>query len=124
MVYIVSLEFCCGVLEIGDFPHNTENPEEDKLKKGIENEIINTCVEEALDNGENKYHNFFIATTQKDEQVLAGKVLKDLGFKGKVFKNRTGNTDLVFWSRRGLPREIKKKITEEYNIRKKDYDRW
>lgn len=123
MICIIPLEFCCGVLEIGEFPYNTENQTEDKLKKGIENEIINTCVEEALDNGANKYHNFFIATTQKDGQVLAGKVLKDLGFKGKVFKDRTGSSDLVFWSRKGLPREIKKKITEEYNTRKKDYDR-
>lgn len=124
MITLNTLENCCGVVEIGHFPYNTHLPNEEQLRKEIKEELIDYCIDEALNKEENKYYNFFIATTQKNGQVLAGKILNELGFKGRVFKDSFGNRDLIFWTRRGLPRDLKKEVTKQFNKRKKDYDRW
>lgn len=125
MAYCSTLENCCGVCEIGDFKYDTDTFYRPDEKKRIEDAITEFCAGEASSKDTCTYYNFFIATTKKEGQLEANKALKALGFKSREFKDRFNENILLFWTRRGLPKELKARIREQYKQERKSfYDRW
>ena len=111
-----SLSNCCGVLEVGFFPEDYI-PSTEEVKKKFSEQIADYCAEDSLWGNKRATLDFLIATTNKN-QLYMHPILKGFGFRSRKFKDRFGDHDLYFWSRRGLPREIKslfKKIMKENN---------
>jgi hypothetical protein len=109
-----SLTNCCGVLEVGFFPIDS-TPSEEAIKKEFRNRIAEYCEDESGWDDVESTIDFLIATTNK-YQMYMHPILKGFGFRSRKFKDRFGKDDLYFWSRRGLPREIKslyKKMLKE-----------
>jgi len=125
MAYCSTIENCCGVCEVGEFRYNADISYSSDQKTEIENAIIEFCANEAYDKDTCTYYNFFIATTQKEGQLEANTALKALGFKSREFKDRFNENVLLFWTRRGLPKELKTRIREKYKLERKSFnDRW
>ena len=112
-----SIENCCGVCEIGEFySYSCMSPEE--ITERLKTVILNYCVDDYgydfhVDSKKERYRttNFFIATTS-DEQTFMEAPLRALGFRAKKFESKHGPRPLLFWSRRGLPKEVRKKYKE------------
>ena len=120
-----SLEGCCGVCEISEFPYN-HIAQKDSIKNRLESHLVDYCLDDYSWEGGNTpvYTNFFIATTLEKDQSIAGEVLKSLGFKSRKFLSKHEERDtLLFWTRRGLPKDLHNKIRAEVKERNKN-DRW
>ncbi len=123
-----SLEHCCGVLEIGDFFDLHRRTTED-IKKCLSDTILEACQDELCwseDLTRSRTYNFFIATTN-NQQLKMPTPLKELGFRGRKFISKQDGNILFFWTKRGLPKELRarwNKCVNEYNKEKKLHDRW
>jgi hypothetical protein len=125
------LEGCCGVLEIQNFNYVHKNSPIETIKKELINTIVDSCLD-VIDwsEVENKKlpptYDFFIATTAPEQSYMEAP-LKALGFRARAFKSKhEGQYKLLFWSRKGLPREVKKEFTAQVKkLRKEDdHDFW
>jgi hypothetical protein len=123
-----SLEHCCGVLDIGDF-YDLRMSTQEELKKHLSDTILSACEDEihySEDETKRRTYNFFIATTN-NEQLKMHVPLKELGFRGRKFISKQDGNPLFFWTRRGLPKELRarwNKCVTEYNKEKKRNDLW
>jgi len=110
-MYAHSIENCCGVCEIGEF---YERGEPEKLTQKLKQTILQYIKDdwewyEYEEDKKTAYRttNFFIATTNVADQPHMVAPLEALGFRKRVFNSKHGGK-VYFWSRRGLPKEIKK----------------
>jgi hypothetical protein len=122
------LEHCCGVLEIGDFYDLNHTTVADR-KRLLSDIILDACESEmpwSDDPTGRRTYNFFIATTN-NTQLSMHTPLKELGFRGRKFTSKHDGSPLFFWTRRGLPKELRarwNKYVTEVNKEQKRNDLW